>query len=253
VRRFAELRRCRITQHLFEHSAGERTMPGIWHETYWFARHEACYRWVQRLARRQDVSCVLDAGSGEGFGAAGLQAPGRRVVALDYDPAATRHHAGTYPRVPVLRGNLVALPVRSTAVDLLVSLQTVEHVWDQAGFVRECARALVPGGRLVLSTPNRRTFPPGNVFHHRELDASELRELLATRFAEVHLHGLVHAPGLAAWEQQHGSIVDRQITTSSEGWDDVLAARVRATTVDDFVVTDDLDGCLDLVAVAVAS
>jgi hypothetical protein len=37
VRQFAELRRCRITQHLFEHSAGERTMPGIWHETYWLS------------------------------------------------------------------------------------------------------------------------------------------------------------------------------------------------------------------------
>jgi SAM-dependent methyltransferase len=177
VRRSAEPGRCGITQHLFEHSAGERTVPGIWHETYWFARHAACYRCVRDLL---DASApprvVLDAGSGEGFGAAGLHGPVHRVLALDYDPTATRHHAATYPQVPVLRANLVALPVRSAAVDLVVSLQTVEHVWDQRGFVRECTRVLAPGGRLVLSTPNRRTFPPGNVFHHRELDAAELRD-----------------------------------------------------------------------------
>jgi SAM-dependent methyltransferase len=252
VRRSPELRRCRITQHLFEQSAGERTVPGIWHETYWFARHEACYRVVQRLLDDQHAQVVLDAGSGEGFGAAGLPGRGRRVVALDYDAAATAHHARTYPRVPVLRGNLVALPVRSAAVDLLVSLQTIEHVWDQTGFVRECVRVLAPRGRLVLSTPNRRTFPPGNVFHHRELDAPELRALLQDELRDVRLVGLAHGAGLAAWEQQHGSIVHRQIAGPPQEWDATLAARVAATSADDFVVTDDLAGCLDLVALAVA-
>jgi SAM-dependent methyltransferase len=252
VPRSPQPRRCRISQQLFAHSAGERTVPGIWHETYWYARHEACYGWVQGLLGAADAALVLDAGSGEGFGAARLQGPGRAVVGLDYDAAATAHHARTYPEVPVLRGNLVALPVRSAAVDLLVSLQTIEHVWDQVGFVQECARVLAPGGRLVLSTPNRRTFPPGNVFHHRELDAHELRALIGDALRDVRLVGLAHAPGLAAWEQQHGSIVDRQIATPPPQWDEPLAARVAATTADDFVVTEDVLSCLDLVALAVA-
>ena len=28
---------------------GERTAPGIWHENYWFARHEAAYRWQKAV------------------------------------------------------------------------------------------------------------------------------------------------------------------------------------------------------------
>ena len=61
-----------------------------------------------------------------------------------------------------------------------MSSQVVEHLWDQDAFVAECARVLRPGGRLVVTTPNRLTFPPGNVFHPRELDATELGALVAT-------------------------------------------------------------------------
>jgi 2-polyprenyl-3-methyl-5-hydroxy-6-metoxy-1,4-benzoquinol methylase len=238
-------------QRLFAHSAGERTVPGIWHETYWFARHEACYRLVADLVREATgLARVLDAGSGEGFGASMLATEGARVVALDYDPAATAHHAQTYPDVPVARGNLVGLPVRDGSMDLVVSLQTVEHVWDQPRFVRECARALRPGGRAVLSTPNRLTFPPGNVFHHRELDADELAELLAPAFASVTVRGLTHGRRLAAWEREYGSIVDAQLSTLPEQWSPTLAEAVQQVTADDFVLTDDLAGCLDLVAIA---
>jgi SAM-dependent methyltransferase len=196
---------------------------------------------------------VLDAGSGEGFGAAMLAAAGARVLALDYDPAATAHHARTYRAVPVARGNLVALPVRSGSVDLVVSLQTVEHVWDQAAFVRECARVLPTRGRAVLSTPNRLTFPPGNVFHHRELDAAELAELLEPVFARVTVTGLTHGPSLAEWEGEHGSIIDAQIAAPPPEWSPALAAAVQHVRPDDVVPTDDLTHCLDLVAVAEAA
>jgi SAM-dependent methyltransferase len=139
--------------------------------------------------------------------------------------------------------------VRDASVDLVVSLQTVEHVWDQPRFVRECARVLRPGGRAVLSTPNRLTFPPGNVFHHRELDAAELAELLAPAFAGGRVHGLTHGPRLAGWEREHGSIVAAQVAGPPGQWPPVLAQAVATVTADDFVLTDDLAGCLDLLAV----
>ena len=57
----------------------------------------------------------------------------------------------------VVSGNLVALPLGCQTFDSVVSLQTIEHLWDQEGFVRECARVMRPGGLFVLSTPNRLT------------------------------------------------------------------------------------------------
>ena len=51
-------------------------------------------------------------------------------MALDYDPAAIAHAQRAYAGVASLRGNLVALPLRSARFAAVVSLQTVEHLWD---------------------------------------------------------------------------------------------------------------------------
>jgi SAM-dependent methyltransferase len=226
---------------------GERTVPGVWHENYWFRRHQAVY-----AAVLDDLSGarVLEAGCGEGYGAAMLAAGGaRRVVALDYDAAATVHVRRSYPDIAVVRGNLVALPFGDDTYDAVVSLQTIEHLWDQGAFVAECGRVLRAGGRLILSTPNRLTFAPGNPFHARELSPGELGDLVRRHGRLESLRGLRHGPRLDAWQRRHGRIVDAQLAAAPESWPSELAAVVRGIGVDDFVLSaDDVDGCLDLVA-----
>jgi SAM-dependent methyltransferase len=87
-------------------------------------------------------------------------------------------------------------------VDVVVNFQVIEHLWDQAQFVSECARVLRSSGLLMVSTPNRITFSPGrdtpiNPFHTRELNAEELTQLLLDAgFAEVSMSGLFHGPRL---------------------------------------------------------
>jgi SAM-dependent methyltransferase len=199
---------------------GERTVPGIWHENYWFRRHEAVY---VGIASELDDAVVLEAGCGEGYGAQLVAKRARSVVALDYDAYAIAHVGRAYPALAVVRGNLVALPFGAATYDAVVSLQTVEHLWDQDAFVAECRRVLRPGGRLILSTPNRLTFPSGNPFHARDL---------------------------VDWERRHGSLVDTQLATSPDQWPVGLAKRVGAVGVGDFVLADgDVDTSLDLVAV----
>ena len=119
---------------------GERTVPGVPEENYWFRRHEAAYL---ALAPYCADAVVLEAGCGEGYGAALLARVAGRVVALDYDAATAAHAAAAYPQVAVLRANLAALPVRTGAFDVVVSLQVIEHLWDQPGFVRGCAFCFV--------------------------------------------------------------------------------------------------------------
>ena len=138
---------------------GERTVPGLPEENYWFRRHEVVYQYCAPMCAGQDV---LEAGCGEGYGAALLAFTARRVVAVDYDAATVAHVRSRYPSVDVMEGNLAALPLPDASVDVVVNFQVIEHLWDQPQFITECLRVLRPGGVLLMSTPNRITFTPGS-------------------------------------------------------------------------------------------
>lgn len=237
---------------------GERTVPGIAEENYWFRRHEAAYL---HLVRHCAGAVVLEAGCGEGYGAALIAGHAARVVALDYDGPTAAHASRAYPELAVLRGNLASLPLRAASVDVVANLQVIEHLWDQEGFLAECARVLRPGGRLLVTTPNRITFSPGrdtplNPFHTRELAPAELRDLLVGAGLRVELlAGLRHGPALRALDGRFGgSVIDAQVAVAVAGgaWPDDLLAAVASVRSEDFeITTDDLAASLDLVAVAV--
>jgi SAM-dependent methyltransferase len=238
---------------------GERTIPGLAEENYWFRRHEVVY---ERLADRCADRDVLEAGCGEGYGADLIADVARRVIGLDYDESAVAHVRARYPRVEMLHGNLAELPLPDAAVDVVVNFQVIEHLWDQGQFVAECFRVLRPGGALLISTPNRITFSPGrdtpiNPFHTRELNAAELTELLTTAgFAVEAMLGVFHGSRLAELDERHGgSIIDAQIARAlaDAPWPEDLLADVASVATDDFDVVDDrdIDDSLDLVAIAV--
>ena len=235
---------------------GERTLPNIPHENYWFRRHEAAYLAALPLTRGRRV---LDAGCGEGFGLAWMSDDGADVVGVDLDAAVTAHVAGTYLAVPVVRANLVSLPFGPAAFDTVVSLQVVEHLWDQPTFIAECARVLPDHGVLVLSTPNRLTFSPKNgastsprnPFHSRELDPDELVALVSTHFEALTVTGVHHGERLRAWEETHGSLVAAQLASSVDTWPAQLLEQVSLVRADDFEISADrLTESLDLVVIA---
>ncbi|MGH3494161.1 MAG: class I SAM-dependent methyltransferase, partial [Sciscionella sp.] len=133
---------------------GERTVPGVPAENYWFRRHEVAYEFAVPLVTGRSV---LEIGCGEGYGTALLAASARRILGVDYDALTAAHAAATYPQARFVRANLAALPVRSATADVVVSLQVIEHVWNHQEFLRECLRVLRPGGALLVTTPNRLT------------------------------------------------------------------------------------------------
>lgn len=237
---------------------GERTVPGISEENYWFRRHEVVYR---NLLHRCTGRTVLEAGAGEGYGADMIADVADRVVGLDYDETAVAHIRARYPRVDMRHGNLAELPLGNESMQVVVNFQVIEHLWDQAQFLRECHRVLVPGGELLISTPNRITFSPGrdtplNPFHTRELNAAELTELLVDAGFRVELMtGVHHGPTLRALDDKYGgSFIDAQIerALAGEPWPAELTADVAAVAVDDFAVApENIDASLDLVAIAV--
>jgi SAM-dependent methyltransferase len=237
---------------------GERTVPGIAEENYWFRRHEAAYEYTAELIAGKTV---LDVGCGEGYGTARLGTAAARIVGVDYDAPAIAHAATTYPRTAFVRGNLAALPVRSAHLDAVVTLQVIEHVWNHTEFVAECLRVLRPGALLLVTTPNRLTFSPGldepaNLFHTKEFTAAELSELLTDGgFAVRQVFGLHAGARLADLDARHGgSFVEAQLAAAPDQWSERLHRDVAGISRSDFRVlaadVHDVDESLDLVVLA---
>jgi SAM-dependent methyltransferase len=242
---------------------GERTVPGVASENYWFRRHEAAYEYL-----RDEVEGprLLEIGAGEGYGAALLAERVPAVLALDYDAPTIAHLGRRYPALAAVRGNLAALPVVDASIDTVVSLQVIEHVWDHPQFVAECTRVLRPGGLLVLSTPNRLTFSPGsdkpvNHFHTHEFTALELRRLVAHSGLQVTaVRGLYAGARLVELDRRHaeaGGFAAAQLVRPPQEWPAGLAADVASVSWQDFWMSHDcqaeperLDGCLDLLLLA---
>lgn len=97
---------------------------------------------------------TLDAGTGTGRAAAGLSARGARVIALDYGVALATKAARRSGAVGAV-GDIARLPFDDNTFDIVFSTEVIEHTPLPVASVTELYRVLKPGGRLVLSTPNR--------------------------------------------------------------------------------------------------
>ena len=238
---------------------GERTLPGIPDESYWFARHVVAYRLVAgHVAGRT----VLDAGCGEGYGLAMLADAGaRRVVGADYDARVVDHVTSTYatsvPAVEAVACELMSLPLDDDEVDVTVSFQVIEHCYDIPGYLASLRRVTRPGGEVWIATPNRLTFTPGsdvpvNPFHTREFTAAELSAELADAGLVVErMLGVRHGPLLRSVERLRRAPMTDLVADPPERWP-VWFRRGVVHRVEPswFRVTDDdLDTSLDLVAV----
>jgi SAM-dependent methyltransferase len=93
---------------------------------------------------------ALDLGAGEGALGQWLHAAGFEVTCCDLMPELFRAPDLTCLQVDAGK----PLPFAEGEFDYVACLEVIEHVEDQFSLVRECARVLRPGGRLVLTTPN---------------------------------------------------------------------------------------------------
>jgi SAM-dependent methyltransferase len=184
-----------------------------------WGEHRSRYRFAAQFLASRPGLAVLDVASGAGFGLDMLRQAGARPIGVDYDAAALCEVHHQQPRARLLRADATHLPLGDAAVDLVVSFETIEHVQDAQALVDEIRRVLKPGGRLVLSTPNRAFGPPerhtSNPFHIREFTSDELRTLLRSAFDDVRLYGQRPA---ATYRYVPFLMLDRRVEPSALAW-----------------------------------
>jgi 2-polyprenyl-3-methyl-5-hydroxy-6-metoxy-1,4-benzoquinol methylase len=233
---------------------GERTLPDVPAENYWYRRHLVVYEWIAaRLAGR----AVIDMACGEGYGADVLASRAGSVIGVDANPEAHDHARLRYRREN-LRFERAPIETFEASCDAVVFLQTIEHVADPDAVLEHFKALVGPAGELFLSTPNLLTLaPPGaaksdNPWHLREYRPHEFAQLCAAHFAHLELYGLFHARRLAAhdlalrlgWDRVH-----RRLGLTSAFYDRFTPS----LSVRDFRLRsageEGLEGALDFVAV----
>jgi ubiquinone/menaquinone biosynthesis C-methylase UbiE len=159
--------------------------------------HQA--RYLFALTYVKDAS-VIDAACGDGTGSAlYAEAGARSVRALDINADCIRTAKDRHPgqKIAFEVSDCCDLKVQDRYADVFISLETIEHLQDDAGFLREVVRTLKPDGTFICSTPNRDVTNPAttilskplNPFHLREYSMDEFESLLRRFFRKVELYG----------------------------------------------------------------
>jgi len=230
---------------------GERTLPDVPEEDYWYRRHQAVYEWVAERCQGLDV---VDMACGDGYGTDLLARRAAHVTGVDANPEAFEHARARYSRPGVgFARDLV--DSYAEPCDAVVFLQTIEHVEDDEGVLRHFKAMLRAGGVAYVSTPNVLTLAPAgaeksdNPWHLREYRPEQFRALCEKVFDRVELLGVFHARKLRAHElalRLGWDAVHPRLGLTGPFYDRFTPA-IAAT---DFVLRDGpLDRALDLVAV----
>lgn len=151
------------------------------------AEHEGRYRWAASAVSGKKV---LDAGCGVGYGAAMLaEAGASRIVGVDIAGEAVEDAIRRADSIgEFVLGDLEQLPFTPCSFDVAVCFEVIEHVQRRDLVLDELQRVLRPEGVLIVSSPNRNVYLPGNPHHVREYTPSELHAALTKRFRHVALY-----------------------------------------------------------------
>ncbi len=167
----------------------ERMIPDERISAFWLKQHIGRYVFAAQFVN----GCVLDIACGTGYGSSYLINKGATpVVGADYSEEAIEYARRHYSKdgLHFLRLDAQQLPFRGKSFDVIVSLETIEHLERYEDFLRDCKRVLKGDGIFICSTPNAKaSFGSRDPYHFREFSVEELYELIARYFAEVKLYG----------------------------------------------------------------
>jgi 2-polyprenyl-3-methyl-5-hydroxy-6-metoxy-1,4-benzoquinol methylase len=233
---------------------GERTLPDVPVENYWFRRHLVVYEWI---AARVSGLRVLDMACGEGYGADLLARAAAEVVGIDANPDAFEH-----ARLRYRRANLSfvreLVETFSLPADCVVFLQTIEHLRDAKPVLGHFRSLVGATGTVFISTPNVLTLAPegaarsDNPWHVYEYSAAEFARLCQAVFSTVELYGVFHTRKLRAHElalRAGWDTIHRRLHLTRLFYDRFTPAIAASDFKLRPAASADLDRALDLVAV----
>jgi ubiquinone/menaquinone biosynthesis C-methylase UbiE len=217
---------------------------------------------------------VLEVGCGEGRGVELLMGKANSFTAVDKIEEALIILRERFPNGKFISMNIPPLgDLQDNAYDCVVSFQVIEHIKNDALYLKEINRVLKPGGIALFTTPNRKMSLSRNPWHIREYLAHELKALAAGIFSTAEMKGITGNEKVKEYYAQNKKSVQRimkwdilNLQYNLPAWmlrapyeflnrsnrnklqtgDDKLVKSIRH---EDYHVTDDADNALDLLLI----
>ncbi|MBT1687767.1 class I SAM-dependent methyltransferase [Dawidia soli] len=214
---------------------------------------------------------VLEVGCGEGRGIETLLPLADSFTAVDkikpvIDGLQQRFPTGKFMamNIPPISG------LADNTYDSIISFQVIEHIQDDALFLKEIHRVLKPGGIALLTTPNRSMSLSRNPWHIREYLPQELANLAKKFFSQVDMKGITGNEKVMEYHEENRrsvnrimrfdifnlqyrlpafmlrlpyEILNRRNRNKLQSADNSLVANIH---YDDYIVVDDAANALDL-------
>nr|WP_090892970.1 class I SAM-dependent methyltransferase [Evansella caseinilytica] len=163
---------------------GERVIPELMKpDNGMLLEHCARYYFASMFTRGR----VLDIACGVGYGCKMLLEYSRHeiseIVGADVDENTIAYAKKHYlaPKITFTTADImdIRLTEKLQPFDTIVSFETIEHIKDEAFFIRQMRNLLKPGGTLILSTPfgQGKNQPSKWPFHYFQLTQEEFKKL----------------------------------------------------------------------------
>jgi SAM-dependent methyltransferase len=153
---------------------------------------------------------VLEVGCGEGRGIGLMLDKSASFTAIDKIGEAISKLRAAYPSAIFIDAFIPPFKsIEDNSIDTLVSFQVIEHIDDDLGFLKEIHRVLRPGGKAMLTTPNRTYTLSRNPWHVREYTGSELLALAGKVFSNCRMQGIGGNEKVMTYYEQNKKSVRR--------------------------------------------
>ena len=135
---------------------------------------------------------VLDIACGCGYGSSFLSDKGARIV-VGGDISAEAVDAGrrSFGRqgLDFFLLNVTMLPFADNSLDVVISMETIEHLERPEELLTECKRVLKEGGVFICSTPCMNYPTITGAYHVHEFTQDEFRNILPRFFNSAQFYG----------------------------------------------------------------
>ena len=152
---------------------------------------------------------LLELGCGEGRGVELLAPLANSYTGIDKIKEVVDSLSAKYPDYTFSDGVFPPFPYEDNSFDSIITFQVIEHVRDDANFVKEIYRVLKPGGTALMSTPNIKMTLSRNPWHEREYTAEQLEKLCRNYFEKVEMKGIAGNEKVLQYHEQNREAVNK--------------------------------------------